>query len=92
LEALYITFKCLNARNDVDGWRFRASGEHASDLDGRESNDRYDWYQYRNNPGVHVDFLVWARDAPAPPADFAVQLRAERPATDDRFGPDRRSD
>jgi len=46
LEALDDTFKFLDARGDVGRRRYRAIDSDANDLDRRESNDRYDGYEW----------------------------------------------
>jgi len=46
LETLDDTFKFLDARGDVGRRRYRATNSDANDLDRRESNDRYDWYEW----------------------------------------------
>ena len=46
MEALDDTFKFLDARGDVGRRRYRAIDSDANDLDRRESNDRYDRYEW----------------------------------------------
>ena len=46
MEALDDTFKFLDARGDFGWRRYRAIDSDANDLDRRESNDRYDWYEW----------------------------------------------
>src|SRR6266545_4303689 len=55
LQALDATFQCLEPRRDVGRERVRTRGTQPRDLDGRDRNDRHDWYEWGK---VHVAFLV----------------------------------
>ena len=46
METLDDTFKFLDARGDFGWRRYGAIDSDANDLDRRESNDRYDWYEW----------------------------------------------
>ena len=67
LEDLNTVLKFLQPLGDLGRRQLRSYSEEMGDLHGGDSNDRYDWYENCNDPGVHVAFLAPAEGVPAPP-------------------------